>query len=415
MRARHPALPGGSAGPSRRENEGSVIGDSQRGPVDGVLASAVILLVGFGIVMVYSSSAVFAAREYGDPMHFLIRQSIFAVAGLVAMWIGSRLDYRTLQRVTYPVLVLAGIGLLLSATGIGTRVGGAARWIRLGPIGIQPSEVAKVGMILYLSYSLAKKAEKVKTFTIGFLPHVVVAGLFMTICLGQPDFGSAVIIAFTTFALLFVAGARMGYLLGAVLVAVPLAWLAVVSSAYRMERIRVFLDPLRYRLGAGYQVSESILSFGVGGVTGVGLGDGRQKLMYLPAAHNDFIGAIVGEELGLVGVLCLLACFAVITWRGVRAALRAADVYGMLVAFGITLLIGMQVLVNFGVTMGVLPTKGLTLPFVSYGGSSLVLSLFAVGVLLSVSRTTSTSVLGEAPGSGEKPIGVVARGAQAAA
>lgn len=354
---------------------------------DRVLAACVVALVGFGVVMVYSASAVFASKEFGTSTYFLARQAAFATLGLIAMTVSSSIDYRIYKKLTYPILLVAAVGLLACATSLGTKVGGASRWIRLGPVGIQPSEVAKLAVILYLSYSLSKKAEKIKSFTIGFLPHVIVSALFMGLLLLQPDFGTAVVIALSTFTLLFVAGTRMGYLVGVVLIGAPLAYRAVVGSAYRMRRIMAFLDPWQYRSDVGYQISESLMSFGSGGLTGVGLGDGKQKLFFLPEAHNDFISAIVGEELGFIGIVGMLFIYSLIVWRGFRIAWHAADAYGTYVAFGISSLLGMQVLVNLGVAMGALPTKGLTLPFVSYGGSSLVLMLWAMGIIINISRS----------------------------
>ena len=365
------------------------LGIAQRavGEPDRLLAACVVALVGFGIVMVYSASAVFASKEFGSSTYFLARQAAFATLGLAAMAVSSNLDYRIYKKLTYPILLVAAAGLLACATSLGTKVGGASRWIRVGPIGIQPSEVAKLAIILYLSYSLAKKAEKIKSFTIGFLPHVAVSAVFMGLLLLQPDFGTAVVIALSTFTLLFVSGARMGYLVGVVLVGAPLAYRAVVGSAYRMRRIMAFLDPWQYRNDVGYQISESLMSFGSGGMWGVGLGDGKQKLFFLPEAHNDFISAIVGEELGFIGIVVMLCCYSMIVYRGFRIAWHAADAYGTYVAFGVSSLLGMQVLVNLGVAMGALPTKGLTLPFVSYGGSSLVLVLWSMGILINISRS----------------------------
>jgi len=389
------------------------------GEPDRVLAAGVVALVGFGIVMVYSASAVFASKEFGTSTYFLARQAAFATLGIVAMAISSQIDYRVYKKLTYPILVVAALGLLACATSLGTKVGGASRWIRIGPIGIQPSEIAKLAVILYLSYSLAKKAEKIKTFAVGFLPHVVVSAFFMGLLLLQPDFGTAVVIGMCTFTLLFVAGTRMGYLVGAVLLGAPLAYRAVVGSAYRMRRIMAFLDPWQYRSNVGYQISESLMSFGSGGLWGVGLGDGKQKLFFLPEAHNDFISAIIGEELGFVGIVAMLFVYALIVWRGFRIAWHAADAYGTYVAFGISSLLGMQVLVNLGVAMGALPTKGLTLPFVSYGGSSLVLMLWSMGILINISRSRRTAPtfgwsLGDGATSGRASFGPSAPQSEAA-
>jgi cell division protein FtsW len=274
----------------------------------------------------------------------------------------------------------------VTAFGFGKSAGGASRWIELGPIHIQPAEIAKVTMILWLSYSLSKKSEQIRSFSIGFLPHVLVAGVLMLLCLRQPDFGSAVMVALMTFVLLFTAGARLGYMLGSALLALPLAYHLVAGSEYRMRRITAFLSPFQYRYGAGYQIAESLMSFGAGGVTGVGLGDSRQKLFFLPEAHTDFISAIIGEELGFVGLAVVIAAYLLILARGLRAAYRAADDYGSYLAVGITIFIGLQAFTNLAVAVGLLPTKGLVLPFISFGGSALLVNCAAVGVLLNVSR-----------------------------
>jgi cell division protein FtsW len=251
---------------------------------------------------------------------------------------------------------------------------------------MQPAELAKLAMILWLAHSLAKKSNQVRTFSIGFLPHVLVAGLLMLLCLAQPDFGSAVMIALLTFVVLFAAGAKAGYLLGGVLIAIPIGYAGIASSPYRMRRIQAFLEPFEHRQGAGYQITESLMSFGSGGWTGVGLGDGRQKLLFLPEAHTDFISAIIGEELGFIGVVLLCAAFGWIVFRGLHAAWRAQDEYAAYLATGMTLFIGLQAFTNLAVAMGLLPTKGLALPFVSYGGSSLLVNAAAAGIILNTSR-----------------------------
>jgi cell division protein FtsW len=264
-------------------------------------------------------------------------------------------------------------------------VGGARRWLRAPGISLQPAEVAKVAWVVYLAYSLAKKQEKVKTFSVGFLPHLGIAGLLVLLCMLEPDFGSAVTLLFLLFAMLFAAGAKLSYLVGSVLLAIPFAYTAIATSPYRMRRITAFLDPWANRQGSGYQVAESLMSIGSGGLTGLGLGDGRQKLFFLPEAHTDFIFAIIGEELGLLGVAAVILLYGLILWRGVRAALRASEPFGTYLGLGLTSLIAFQAVVNMSVAMGMLPTKGLTLPFISYGGSSLVVLMGAAGVLLSIS------------------------------
>lgn len=353
--------------------------------LDVVLASAAIALIGFGVVMVYSSSVIEATTVYRNPQHFVVRQSIFGAAAVLVMLVVASFDYHRLRRLAYPVLGGVTLLLVMSVVGFGHSGGGAARWLKLGPIQVQPSEAAKLALIVWLAYSLEKKRELVKTFSIGMLPHFLVAGLLMGLCLMQPDFGGAVVLLFLTFTLLFVAGARLGYLLGVLIVgAVGAAW-AVRFTSYRYLRWLAWLDMSQHRADLAYQPYQSVLSFGSGELGGMGLGSGLQVL-YLPESHTDFISAIIGEELGFVGILALVAVYLLIVARGIRAALQARDDYGMYLAFGISALFGVQALINLGVAMAMLPTKGLTLPFVSYGGSSLLVSAAAMGVLLSVSR-----------------------------
>jgi len=353
---------------------------------DRPLFIAILLLVAFGLVMVYSASAVMAAQRLHQPAYFLVRQVIYAVVGIFVMLVVSRIDYHFYRKVVYPFLGLSVLGLLACHTPLGMTINGAARWIDAGPITIQPSEFVKVALTMWLSYSLAKKSLKIKSFSIGFLPHLIVPGAVILLCLLQPDFGTSVVIAVLTFSLLFIAGAKLGYMMAAGIVAAPIAYALVAGSEYRLKRLLTFLDPLSTRFGDGYQLSQSMFGFGAGGVAGVGLGDGLQKFLFLPEAHNDFIAAIVGEELGVIGIWGMLLLFAIVVARGVRIGIRAKDEFGTYLAMGLTILIGVQVLFNLGVAMGLLPTKGLNLPFISFGGSALVVSLFSVGVLLNISR-----------------------------
>ncbi len=353
---------------------------------DPVLLAAIFGLVGFGLVMVYSSSAITAQDKLGDGFFFLKRQAFAAALGLVAMAVSMKLGYRRMARLAYPLLVIAVILLIaVLIPGIGTRVGGAKRWLRFPGVSIQPAEIAKVAWVVYLSYSLAKKREKVANFSIGFLPHLGLAGFPVLLCMLEPDFGSSVALLFLMFVMLFAAGAKLSYLVGSVLLAIPFAYTAIATSEYRMKRITAFLDPWANRQGSGYQVAESLMSIGSGGTTGLGLGDGRQKLFFLPEAHTDFIFAIIGEELGLVGVAALIGLYGLVIWRGIRAALNAPEPFGTYLGLGVTALIGFQAVVNMSVAMGLVPTKGLTLPFISYGGSSLIVLMGAAGLLLSIS------------------------------
>jgi len=355
---------------------------------DPFLLGSILLLVGMGLVMVYSASAITALDKMGDSFYFLKRQAIAAGLGLIAMGVAMKMGYRRMARLAYPLLVVAVILLIaVLIPGIGHAAGGARRWIRLPGISIQPAEVAKVAWVVYLAYSLAKKREKVKSFSIGFLPHLAIAGLLVLLCMAEPDFGSSVALIFLMFVLLFAAGAKLSYLVGSVLFALPIAYAAIARSPYRMKRIVAFLDPWAHRHDVGYQVSESLMSIGSGGLTGLGLGDGRQKLFFLPEAHTDFLFAIIGEELGLLGVIALVLLYGVIIWRGIRASLAAAEPFGTYLGLGITSLIAFQAIVNMSVAMGLLPTKGLTLPFLSYGGSSLIMLMGASGLLLSISAS----------------------------
>ncbi len=355
------------------------------GPMDPWLAALAVGLLGFGVVMVFSASSIEATLAFRDPFHFFKRQAAFALLGLAVMFAGAHIDYQRLRPVTYPALGLVTGLLVLSVAGFGHTGGGAARWLRIGPIHVQPSEAAKLALILWLGYSLAKKKHQVKSFSVGFLPHVAMASALMLLCLKQPDFGGAVVLLLLTFSMLFVAGARIGYLFGlAALGAVAAAWL-VRFKAYRWERMLAWLHMEDHRQDLAYQPFQSMMGFGSGEISGMGLGNGLQ-ILYLPKAHTDFIASVVGEELGFIGLLSLCVVYLLVVARGIRAAVSAEDEYGSYVAFGISVLFGIQALINLCVAMAILPTKGLTLPFVSYGGSSLLVSCAAMGILLNVSR-----------------------------
>ncbi|WP_437331098.1 putative lipid II flippase FtsW [Sorangium sp. So ce381] len=376
---------------------------SPSGPVDALLAAVVTALIGFGVVMVYSASAVEATVRYKDAQFFLKRQAVYAVLSVAAMWITSRIDHRRLKVLTYPVLITVTAMLVACVAGLGHKAGNAYRWISLGPVHVQPAEVAKLGIVLWLAYSLSKKAERIKSFSVGFLPHLLVVGLLMLLCLKQPDFGSAVVLLFLTFTLLFVAGARVPYI-AAFSMLLALAGAALVRfSGYRYARYLAWIDMDNNRADLAYQPFQSVMSFGSGGLFGLGLGRGLQVL-YLPEAHTDFVSAIVGEELGFVGIVGLCAAYLVIVSRGVKIALEAADDYGSFMAFGIATLFGVQAMTNLAVAMAILPTKGLTLPFLSYGGSSLLVNAVAAGILLSISRSRTVVAPEKRGEAGAAPI-----------
>ena len=353
-------------------------------PYDLVLLAAVLGLLGLGTIEIYAATAAEGLTKFHDGAFFLERQCLFIAIGGVAMWLASRLDYRKLRRYTYPLLLLA---LLLLGAALATHAkNGAKRWIPLGPLTFQPVEVAKLALVTYLAYSLGRKADRVKTFTIGFVPHLVVCGVMMVLLLKQPDLGSSVVLGATTLGMLFMAGARVSYIALALLGSAPVAYHMVVGTPWRMQRFLAYFNPDAFASGEAYQFLQARLAMGSGGMGGAGLGNGHQALGYMPEAHNDFILAPIGEEMGFIGVAAILLCFAILVWRGIRAALGARDVFGGYLAFGITLLFGVQLLFNVGVVLGVVPNKGITLPLVSYGGSSLVITMFLVGLLFNVGR-----------------------------
>lgn len=358
--------------------------------VDPILAALVVALIGFGVVMVYSASAVVATTQNHDAQYYLKRQTAYAAVAMLLLFGLSRFDYHRLYKLTYPFLIGTAVLSILCVSGLGHSAGGATRWIALGPIHIQPAELAKLSIVSWLAYSLAKKAERVKHFTVGFLPHLLVAGVFIALCMKQSDFGSSVMILLLTFTLLFVAGAKVGYILGAVMLGGVFGVISITSKAYRYARYVAWLDMDAHRQDLAYQPYQSVMSFGSGGFSGMGLGKGLQTL-YLPEAHTDFIAAIIGEELGFLGILALVGVYLMLVVRGVRTALRAPDDYGSYLAFGISTLFGAQALINLSVALSLLPTKGLTLPFISSGGSSLLVNTAAAGVLLAISRQIPTA------------------------
>ena len=359
---------------------------------DRMLLFAVLLLLTCSVVMVYSASSVVALTTYDDPAYFMKRQIIWAIGGLALMVFAMRTDHRLLsdQRV---VLALVLISLLLLAAtlvpGVGRMVNGSRRWLRLGMLSFQPSELAKFALVVYMSYYIAKKGEQLRDLMNGIVPAYVVTGLFLLIAIRQPDFGATMTLAGVAGILLFAGGANLVHLGGTAALCLPLVYVAVVHSAYRTRRIFAFLDPWADPQGAGHQIIQSFLAFGSGGVFGRGLGEGRQKLLFLPERHSDFIYAVIGEELGLIGALSVLVLFLIILWRGVRIALSQRETFSRMLALGITLLISIQGMINMAVVTGLLPTKGIALPLVSYGGSSLVLTMGALGVLLNISKETA--------------------------
>lgn len=360
--------------------------DYQRIHFDSWLLFVVILLVGLGITMNYSASAVLASERYGDGYFFLKRSLAFAFIGFTFLGIAARLPYGKYRVMIYPIAIGAMcLMLLVFVPGIGRTIGGATRWIGVGPITFQPSEAAKIAMVFFLAYSLEKKSRHIRSFGIGFLSHIAFMGAVAACILYQRDLGAAATIAAITWLMMFVAGVRLPYLIGMGIAALPVIAMLVAGTDYRRKRILSFLNPWSDQYGSGFQIIQSFVAFNEGGWFGRGLGQGQQKLFYLPEAHTDFIFSVVGEELGLVGVWLIIGLFGFFCYRGMKIALSAPDLFGRYIALGCTLLICLEAALNMGVVMGMLPTKGLTLPFISYGGSSLIVSLAAAGVLLNVS------------------------------
>lgn len=356
---------------------------------DKVLFTVVVLLLILGLVMVYSASSAVARGEVGDgsPLAnpFLVKQSVAAVAGMVALLVAMHVDYRWLKRPAVIYALLGGAVALLAAVLFQPPLNGTRRWFFVGPLSVQPSELAKLALVPYVAYQIDRKAGDVNRPEL-LAPVVAATAVVAGLVLAEPDYGTAVLLLGAAFLMVFLSGLAWRYLALAGAVLAPVLAFLVWSEGYRRQRLFAFLNPEAEPLGAGYQVLQSLIAVGSGGVLGVGLGDSGQKNFFLPHPHSDFIYAIVAEELGLVGALVVLALFLVLLWRGVRAGLHAPDLFGRYLAFGLTAVLVMQALINVSVAIALLPTKGIPLPFLSYGGSSLVVSLAACGVLLNVSE-----------------------------
>ena len=353
--------------------------------IDRVMIVSTLLLVAMGLLMVHSTSDITALNRYGDRYFFLRRQFIFSGVGLVALFLAMKVPYTLYRKLAYPLLISALISLaLIFIPGIGHSAGGADRWIKLGFITFQPSEAAKLSVIIFLAYSLARKEEKIKDFSVGFLPNILIPGSVIILILLEPDLGTAVTLAVLVMTMNFIAGVRVGYLAALSCAALVSLYFVVTNVDYMMKRIMIFIDPWKDPSGSGFQMVQSFLAFGSGGIAGVGLGAGRQKLFYLPEAHTDFILSVIGEELGLVGVGSVIVLYLLFLIAGTGIALRAKDLYGTYLALGLTFMVVLQAGLNMAVVLGVLPPKGLPLPFISYGGSSLLINMVSVGILLNI-------------------------------
>jgi cell division protein FtsW len=358
---------------------------------DKWLFSATLLLVCTSVVMVYSASAVMASQDFNNPYLFLFKQATWALVGLFFIHLVMRVDYHHYRQ---PAVIWSGLAIVivaLVAVLFGTPRNGATRWLNLAGLGIQPSELAKISLIVFAAALLERRMERVNDPAQTLLPIGGVLAVIVGLILVQPDLGTAVSIVTIIVVMIFAAGISYRYVVGLAALGIPALWLLVWTSDYRWKRVTAFLDPWKDPLGDGFQMIQSMIAVGTGGVFGRGLMAGVQKLFYLPEPHNDFIYAVIAEELGLAGATVLLVCFAVITWRGLRTSLRAPDRFGAFLALGLTIMVAFQAFFNISVVLGMLPTKGIPLPFVSYGGSSLLINLVGMGMLLNVSQHASTT------------------------
>jgi cell division protein FtsW len=359
--------------------------------IDKIFLSIVLVLVGFGIVMVYSTSGVQAeAQAQGNGQYFLWRHLFSILLGFTAMLLASYIPYGYFRRpgVIIPLLffVIALLGLTL-VPAIGAKINNARRWLPIGSFRtFQPSELAKLVLVLYFSYYMVKKQEKIRSFSFTVLPSMIIVGIVFSLIVLQPDLGTAINIVALSVAIWFIAGVRLFHLLGVSALVVPVFMAVAWNEPYQKMRLLMFLDPWQDPKGSGYQLIQSLTAIGKGGITGVGLGQGQQKLFYLPEPYSDFIFSTVGEELGFLGAVIIIALFGILIWRGILIAFRAPDLFGTYVAFGITLLIGIQAIINLAVVTGIFPTKGLPLPFISHGGTSLIVCMTGSGILLNISK-----------------------------
>jgi cell division protein FtsW len=359
---------------------------------DKLLFTATLVLVCASLVMVYSASAVIGMEEYQQrPTFFLFKQATFALLGLALMPVLMRIDYRHYRQ---PLVIWTALGMVAFAlVGVlfGPRINGARRWFGVAGIGVQPSEFAKIVVIFFVAAILERRMDRIDDLRYSLVPVAIVLGGIVGLILLQPDLGTALSIIVIVAAMIFAAGINYRYIIGLMLVSLPAAYIVLMSADYRRRRMMVFLDPWQDPLGDGFQIIQSLIAVGTGGLFGRGLMAGVQKLFYLPYPHTDFIYAVIGEELGLLGCTIVLACFCVIAWRGLRTAIRAPDRFGAFLALGLTAMVVVQAFFNISVVLGLLPTKGIPLPFVSFGGSSLLMSMIGMGILLNVSQHASTS------------------------
>lgn len=356
------------------------------GRPDITLLVVTIILVVIGTVMIYSSSSIIAMEKYGDGYHYIKKQIVFVLLGFGVMMGVSRIPYRYWGKAAYPAaLVSIALLTLLIIPGFGTTVGGATRWFRVAGISFQVSEMVKVALVLFLAHYLTKKVNRIKEFSRVFLVPLALLLIILGLILRQPDFGTAVIMVIVFMLMFYLAGSRVTYLAGLAATAIPAGAILIMQESYRMRRLLSFLNPWEDPGGTGFQIIQSFISFGSGGAFGVGLGNSMQKLFYLPEPHTDFILSVIAEEGGFIGVVIVVILFSILVFRGFVISFRCDDLFGMLLASGLTAVIALGAFINMAAVMGLVPTKGLALPFLSYGGTSLVMCMAVIGILLNIS------------------------------
>jgi len=356
---------------------------------DKVLFRATLLLVCASVVMVYSASAALAMQRFNQPYFFLTKQLMWAALGVAAMTLAIRFDYRNYREPSFIWMSLGTVTFALIAVLFSTPINGSSRWFGVGGVGVQPSELAKLSAIFFMAALLERRMDRIDEFGYALVPIVLVVAVLIGLILAEPDLGTAITLLLIAAAMVFTAGLSYRYVVGAVLAAFPVVYLVLMSASYRRRRLLAFWNPWSDPLGDGFQIIQSLIAVGAGGVFGRGFMAGVQKLFYLPEPHTDFIYAVIGEEFGLIGTTMILACFVVIAWRGWHIATHAQDRFGSFLAIGLTTMMAVQAFVNISVVLGMVPTKGIPLPFVSAGGSSLVISLLGMGILLNVSQHTA--------------------------
>src|SRR5580765_5327734 len=357
---------------------------------DQTLFVATLLLVCLSVIMVYSASAVVAMERYQQPYLFLTKQLMWATLGIAVLWIVMRVDYKMYREPVFIWSALAIVTLCLIAVMFTPPVNNARRWFGVGGLGIQPSELAKLAAIFFIADMLERRMQRINELGYGLLPIGIVVGALVGLILVEPDFGTAMTLAVIAAVMIFAAGLSYTYVFGTILLALPLVAGIAMSADYRRRRLFTFMNPWEDPLGDGFQIIQSLIAVGTGGVTGKGLMGGVQKLFYLPEPHTDFIFSVISEELGLIGATLVVICFCIITWRGLRVALGAPDRFGAFLALGVTTMVAVQAFMNISVVLSLMPTKGIPLPLVSFGGSSLLINLVGMGVLLNVSQHAST-------------------------